>query len=120
MSKRCYICKKHKDSDEFHKDCRRCKECQKVYAANRRAVIREYIMDYLKDHPCVDCGETDPVVLQFDHIRDKTINICKLYRQGSNIKRVIEEVKKCEIRCANCHTRKIAKEQGSYRLGLMV
>ncbi|HEY3218441.1 MAG TPA: hypothetical protein VGK15_05070, partial [Candidatus Limnocylindria bacterium] len=33
----------------------------------RREVVRRNIVLYLLAHPCVDCGEGDIVVLEFDH-----------------------------------------------------
>src|SRR4051812_29151284 len=41
----------------------------------RRADVRRKIVEYLQAHPCVDCGERDIVVLEFDHISDKVAEI---------------------------------------------
>ena len=77
---------------------------------NRRAVLQ-----YLENHPCVDCGEANPIVLEFDHVRGvKAGDISSMvYKQTKA--RVLEEIKKCEVRCANCHRVKTFKErwQGS-------
>lgn len=78
--------------------------------ASRRIANLHKIYLYLIEHPCVDCGENDPVVLEFDHIRDKkafTIGSC-LHYDWSKIE---NEIAKCEIRCSNCHKRKTAREQ---------
>ena len=71
--------------------------------------------DYLKKHPCVDCGEKDPVVLEFDHSKDKLIEVSKLVRNVSSIDKMREEIEKCKIRCANCHRRKTAIQFGWYK-----
>jgi hypothetical protein len=56
------------------------------------------------------------VVLQFDHVRGKKRgNVSSLARQGLDLQVVKNEIKKCQIRCANCHVRKTAKEQGWYK-----
>lgn len=81
-----------------------------------RDILRRYIWDYLVTHHCLDCGETDPVVLEFDHTRDKNMNISSLLSNTGTIEKFNEEVLKCEVRCANCHRRKTAKEFGWYRL----
>lgn len=69
--------------------------------------IKRFIWTYLASHYCIDCGERDPVVLEFDHVRDKKFVISAM-GQSKTLKDVQEEIKKCVIRCANCHRRKTA------------
>ena len=71
--------------------------------------------EYLACHPCVDCGEADIIVLQFDHVVGKKRgNVTSLARRNS-LDIVKAEISKCEVRCANCHVRKTAKEQNWYK-----
>ncbi|TMC71628.1 MAG: hypothetical protein E6J13_07185 [Chloroflexi bacterium] len=67
---------------------------------------------YLAQHPCVECGERDPVVLQFDHLRDKRENVASMCIAGFAWSTILEEMAKCQVLCANCHTRKTARERG--------
>jgi hypothetical protein len=62
----------------------------------------------------VDCGETDPLVLEFDHLRDKRFNIGNAlpYRNWASI---LAEIEKCAVVCANCHRRRTARRIGSVR-----
>ena len=75
---------------------------------------RDAIWTYLASHACVDCGESDPLVLQFDHVDRKRKDIAKMMRGGFAWTTVEQEIAKCEIRCGNCHRRKTAREQGIY------
>jgi hypothetical protein len=108
-----------------------CKECQKVrsrvhYQNNRQNYlekarkrnkevlesIQRYVWNFLSKHPCVDCGETDIVILEFDHERNKRYNLSEIVKERSSLKKVKKEIKKCVVRCANCHRRKTAKDFG--------
>ena len=81
-----------------------------------RECARKFIIEYLSTHPGVDCEETDPVVLEFDHVRgEKTKDIATLVRNGVTVSRFQEESSLCEVRCSNCHRRKTAKERGYYK-----
>lgn len=134
--KQCPKCQKHLPSSCFGKDSPRkdglqvyCKECRQPIrrqwyldnAAKQKKVVTpknreradrltELVIDYLFEHPCVDCGESDPIVLDFDHVKgDKKGNISHMVssRGEDTLK---EEIKKCEVRCANCHRKKTAKQ----------
>jgi hypothetical protein len=72
------------------------------------------LFGYFSTHPCVDCGEADPIVLEFDHIEKETklAAVSELVWLQRPWRIILEEIKKCEVRCANCHRRKTAKERG--------
>lgn len=83
--------------------------------AQQRFKIRSYIWDYLAVHPCVDCGETDPIVLEFDHLRDKKVNVSHMVQIYSSLEDIDAEIAKCVVRCSNCHKRKTSRELGWFR-----
>ena len=83
-----------------------CKMCQHEYQADRKATARAFVSEYLNSHPCVDCGERDQIVLEFDHMRDKEYEISKMVASGLNLESIKTEIEKCEVRCANCHRRR--------------
>jgi hypothetical protein len=66
----------------------------------RRREVRQKIIDYLSEHPCVDCGERDIVVLEFDHVREKVADVSDYAAGGRSWPRVKAEIDKCEVRCA--------------------
>lgn len=77
-------------------------------ADKRNAIVREavrrLVWNYLREHPCVDCGNNDPRVLEFDHVRGKKkYNVSEMQNQRHTVKALLEEIAKCEVRCANCH-----------------
>jgi hypothetical protein len=78
------------------------------YKKEQRERMCQYVLDYLATHPCIDCGETDLIVLDFDH-RDpseKYKSIAQIKGGGLGINVLIAEIEKCDVRCANCHRRK--------------
>lgn len=90
---------------------------QKITDQNRKLQVKMYKYNYYKEHPCIDCGETDPVVLQFDHLKEKSINVSKIKMSLDSLKK---EIEKCEVVCANCHARRTAKQAGWYDFGIDV
>lgn len=74
--------------------------------------LKAFIFEYLLTHPCVDCGESDPVVLEFDHVRgEKRNSISEMVARSCGLSTIKQEIEKCEVRCANCHRRKTFAER---------
>ena len=72
----------------------------------------QHVVDYLREHPCVDCGETDWQILQFDHVRGmKSFGIATALSHRNWV-HIAKEIEKCDVRCANCHQRKTIAENG--------
>jgi hypothetical protein len=111
-----YVCKeciRQKHAVHYLENMDSYKDKAIKHNAEYRLRNLQYIIDYFKTHPCVDCGETDPVVLEFDHIVNKKYNIAEL--NHSSLETLCKEIAKCEVRCANCHRRKTAKQFNYYQ-----
>ena len=81
----------------------------RVVKNNQRYIKRNrsFVQAYLSEHPCVDCSERDPIVLDFDHVRGKKrFIISDMVKAALSIRLIETEISKCEVRCANCHRRK--------------
>lgn len=140
-SKVCGRCGGVKAIDQFvfeDKELRRrhswCKECfaeykKDWYVRNREGHIKHVIRNrdktlrvyrlriyrYLAEHPCVDCGETDPVVLECDHVRGvKSHEVSVMVSHRFTWAAIEEEIAKCDVRCANDHRRRTARQRGFY------
>lgn len=140
--KKCRVCGQEKELSEFNRLSRekdgynsQCKACKRVYDnayyannPNRQEQIKlnnierhrenlQFLWEYYSTHPCVDCGESDPIVLQMDHLRDKLAGVSTMMKHA---RATLEaEIAKCEVRCANCHARKTAQDFGWYSALLM-
>jgi hypothetical protein len=73
----------------------------------QRLAARRFVHQFLLAHPCVQCGETDPIVLEFNHLDPtaKAGNLCDLVHGRSSLARLRAEIARCEVLCANCHQR---------------
>ena len=68
----------------------------------------DYLLEYFATHPCTDCGETDPLVLEFDHVDEKGEKAFEVARNFAERRwqDILDEMKKCEVVCANCHRKR--------------
>lgn len=140
--KTCSKCQKEKPLEEFPKNKNKpdgyqyyCKVCARGYDKvyydenperrqaikdkNKRVMKRnlQYVRELLNKSCCAVCGEDDPIVLEFDHIRgEKENHISQMARDKVSVETLQAEISKCQILCANCHRRKTAKQFGWNKL----
>jgi hypothetical protein len=109
----CKICRKDMDAKIWQENAA-FRERKLSRTKGYRLRNRQFVLQYLLQHPCVDCGESDPIVLDFDHQRDKKKGVASMM-ESATTEALQEEILKCEVRCANCHRRKTAKDRGYFR-----
>ena len=136
--KRCCTCHLELPLSMFNRRSRakdglqsRCRACAREwYLANRDShranvaprrtatvrAIKERLVDYLREHPCVDCGQTDLRVLDFDHRDPGTkVGAVSFLVNNSTWEAVAAEVEKCDVRCANCHRIRTCADRLTFR-----
>jgi hypothetical protein len=120
----CRRCGEEKPVTEFHRwrdDYQWwCKPCRRDYAAahyqrhkarrqaqneRRQAAFMAWYTSLKAGKPCADCGGLfHPAAMHWDHLpgQEKKATLGYLAKRG-NRRRVLEEIAKCELVCANCH-----------------
>lgn len=111
----CKPCKRAYDRDYHAKRSSDKKDHKLQLQAKRVIANRQFVWDYLSDHPCENCGEDDPVVLEFDHIDQSTKEAVVSNLTTYSIDRMKKEIAKCRVLCANCHRRHTAIQLGWYK-----
>jgi len=123
-TRRCRRCGETKQVADFHRwrDSYQwwCKPCRREYAAahyqrnkarrqeqnkRRQAEFLAWYTQLKVGEPCADCGlEFHPVAMHWDHLPEfeKEADLGNLAKSGSRA-RVLDEIAKCELVCANCH-----------------
>ena len=120
---------KYKERGIRHSHCKFCQSqlSKKHYENNKQAYVararasgsiiipenRKRLIEYLIRHPCVDCGQPDVRVLDFDHVRGKSASITNLLKNTAPWERIEAEIAKCEVRRVNCHRIKTS-ERGKW------
>ena len=81
------------------------KERDKITTQLRIVPVKEWIYNYKLEHPCVHCGEANPVQLIFHHVipEDKKFSISSGVYSGRNINSIKLEIDKCVVLCKKCH-----------------
>jgi hypothetical protein len=76
---------------------------EKELASKTKQQYKKRLADIKIASGCVDCGESNHIVLDFDHIRDKKYNVSRMIHDGFSWAAIKKEIEKCEVVCANCH-----------------
>ena len=111
----CKECTAKRSSKWYYQNQDRQKENVRRNNQNYREQARQYILAYLLTHPCSECGETDPRVLEFHHEGEKSNEVSRLIGRGASLDSLIAEISRCRVLCANCHRKLTADERGWFK-----
>lgn len=82
----------------------RNKDAYRNSTIRRRKISKAFVNRYLGLCKCVDCGMSDIRTLDFDHVRGVKLGCVKqMAHERCPIRDLKIEIRKCEVRCANCH-----------------
>jgi hypothetical protein len=112
----CVPCRSEYGKEHYRRNTRYYRAKAGPARERSRGANNAIVDAFLRTHPCIDCGETDPIVLDFDHVdpKLKTGNVGHLQHSNGE-ERLQAEMNKCVVRCANCHRRKTAQQFGWWR-----
>ena len=64
----------------------------------------DFVRKYKENKGCQSCGHSFPhYILDFDHLGNKQFNVSRIAGSRYKLSKIMEEIGKCEVICANCH-----------------
>lgn len=135
ICKVCTKCKKEKSLNEFNFRNKlkgiynsSCKECTRSYDKtkynenieayrlrnkNKRLQKRQWLTDMKSSLKCERCSEDYIYCLDFHHLdsSQKDGSVAIMIKKGYGKQRILDEIKKCIVLCANCHRKEHHKLQ---------
>lgn len=109
----CIDCNKAYNKEHYKANRQSYKDKVRAYRiefGNKPTEKELFVYNYKCNSSCIDCGESDPVVLTFDHRDPKVKNFTISMAKGKTLEEIRLEIEKCDIRCFNCHARRTAKQ----------
>lgn len=97
----CRVCKSEYNRKWYAKN----QEAQKKRTVKLKAAGRAFITEYKKSRACMDCGYSNPEypsTLDFDHVSGTKVKDLGSIQSWS-VERILNEIGKCNLVCANCH-----------------
>lgn len=78
----------------------------KTRARNQSRRNAAWLREYKAKLRCNRCGMDNPATLQFHHLSrdEKDIDVAAAVNRGWALARILREIEKCEVLCANCHS----------------
>jgi hypothetical protein len=112
----CKDCMKVYDKKRHQEQAPKIKLQKKINRATYSGKNRIKTWNYFIDNPCIDCGETNPIFLSFDHVRGrKSYNISERI-DNTPWETLLKEIAKCVVRCLHCHHIKTASDSDYWSL----
>ncbi len=135
---------KNKIRNKYHSQCKDCYAVKRKYfydahyakygdayrlrarvrKANTKRDRQDKMAEYMVGKGCEHCGIDDIRVLDFDHLdpKLKSFSIARAINESYSWDKILEEIKKCRILCANCHRIRTAEQYNwrKWRLGRVV
>ena len=83
----------------------KCRNCYRKMKLDRRHKIRDWWHNFKRTLACKVCGENKYYMLDFHHRdpEEKDENLGNAVTIGWSKERILKEVEKCDIYCANHH-----------------
>ena len=100
------------DTAEYHREWYAKNKARRVELNKKwQEGVKQWYAEYKKTLTCSRCPESDAVCLDFHHLdpTKKDYTVSQTMWSGASIKKILTEIEKCVVLCANCHRKEHAR-----------